>query len=80
MADVNGDGLQDVVTAGFNSQAAHVQLGNGDGTLRKEQHFPGPAGDPLRDVVVGDMNGDGAPDIAVAGTNGSVVWVVLQQR
>ena len=80
VADVNGDGLQDVVTVGFNSQAVYVLLGDGDGTLRQEQHFPGPVGDVLRDVVIGDLNGDRVPDLAVAGTNGSVVWVLLQQR
>ena len=49
-----------------------VSLGNGDGTFQPRQVFPGDfPGEP----VVGDLNGDGKPDIVVAG--GSAVSVLL---
>src|SRR5262249_6823223 len=38
--------------------------GNGDGTLRKAPAYP--AGDEPRGVAVGDFNGDGLRDLAIA--------------
>jgi hypothetical protein len=79
VGDVNGDGFQDVATVGFSTHRVQVRLGDGDGTLRAAQSFPGPV-DNVRDIQVGDLNGDGAPDVVVPGTNGSAVWVLLQER
>ena len=72
MADVNGDGILDIVTAnGFpgnsfvtGGQGVSVLLGNGDGSFQAARTVLA-TGNPAS-VVVGDFNGDGKPDIVVA--------------
>ena len=58
-ADLNGDGKIDLVVAGFGGLA--TLLGNGDGTFRPPQLVSS----AVADVRVGDLNGDGIPDLAV---------------
>jgi uncharacterized repeat protein (TIGR01451 family) len=45
-----------------------ILLGNGDGTFKSMATFD--AGGSLNSAVVGDFNGDGKPDLAVANTTG----------
>ena len=69
MADFNGDGVPDVVTA---SEGAAVLLGNGDGTFQPPLF---PFSSTATSVAVADFNHDGKLDIAVAfyiGTNGKL--------
>src|SRR6516225_1503420 len=39
IADVNGDGKPDIITANFGSNDVSVLLGNGDGTFQAAQDF-----------------------------------------
>jgi hypothetical protein len=72
LADVNGDGILDIVTAnGFpgnsfltGGQGVSVLLGNGDGSFQAARTVLA-TGNPTS-VVVGDFNGDGKPDIVVS--------------
>jgi hypothetical protein len=72
LADVNGDGILDIVTAnGFpgnefvtGGQGVSLLLGNGDGTF-KPAHTILATGNPSS-ILVGDFNGDGKPDIVIA--------------
>jgi hypothetical protein len=67
VGDFNGDGKADLVAlgvAGFGGIGVYEFLGNGDGTFRAPtllftQNLP----DTLQGVAVGDVNGDGRPDI-----------------
>ncbi|WP_051178469.1 FG-GAP repeat domain-containing protein [Nocardia concava] len=65
VADVNGDGHQDIILVNGAPALVTVLLGNGDGTFR-----PGPTAMPGGlfglTMAVGDLDGDGIPDLAVA--------------
>ncbi|TDX02366.1 LIC_10190 family membrane protein [Dinghuibacter silviterrae] len=61
-ADVNGDGKADLVTTNLDGDNVSVLLGNGDGTFRSALY---PAGNMPFAVAIGDVNGDGHPDLAV---------------
>src|SRR5205823_2474396 len=52
-----------------------VLLGNGDGTFQPATTFP--AGNRLEFVAVGDFNGDGKLDVAVASYNTNTVEVLM---
>jgi len=65
IADVDGDGHLDLVTANQAANTVSVLLGNGDGTFRARTDFEA-GGRPLS-VAVADLNADGRSDLAVAG-------------
>ena len=76
IADFNGDGKPDVVSANYDGNDTSVLLGNGDGTFKAAKNYPASI-NPVR-VVTGDFNGDGIQDIAVvAGYNASAQVTVL---
>ena len=57
VADFNGDGKNDLVTANGERNTASVLLGNGNGTFQARQDF-GTGVQPYS-VAVADLNGDG---------------------
>jgi hypothetical protein len=88
VGDFNGDGKLDLVAAGYGLKYApisyipydedvRVLLGNGDGTFQPAQSYP--AGSVPWSVAVGDFNGDGKPDLAVANQISSTVSILLGQ-
>ena len=75
VADVNGDGKLDLVVANgcFGSDCSTgsvgVLLGNGDGTFKNAKTYRSGAASVFgAHVAVGDLNGDGKLDLAVANT------------
>jgi hypothetical protein len=74
-ADLNGDGITDVVAADAGSDAVSVLLGTGDGALAPATTFA--AGTQPADVAIADLNKDGKPDIVTADSGGSTVSVLL---
>ena len=80
LADFNGDGKPDIVTADP-ANGVSVLLGKGDGTfLAAASSLSNPqltSGFQAVSVVVDDFNGDGLADIAVANANSSSLSVML---
>src|ERR1019366_3412245 len=66
VADVNGDGKPDLLTANEDSDTVGVLLGNGDGTFQPALTF-GAGGYYPDSIIVADVNGDGRPDLVVGG-------------
>ena len=77
VADVNGDGKLDVLTANVNTNTAGVLLGTGTGTFGAETAYITGAGSGPADVVVADVNGDSKPDLLTVNVNLSTVTVLL---
>ena len=83
LADVNGDGKLDLVVANICASSTDcstgtvaVLLGNGDGTFQTAVTY-GTGGLGATSVAVGDLNGDGKPDLAVVNAGSPQVGVLL---
>jgi hypothetical protein len=76
-ADMNGDGIPDLVAAvdGINSGFAAVLLGKGDGTFRDAVLYP--TGEFPSAVAIADFNGDHMPDVTIADQTGNREYVLL---
>jgi hypothetical protein len=73
VGDFNGDGELDLVVTNEDStgqiHTVSVLLGNGDGTFQEPVSYS--VGNRPDSVAVGDFNGDGKPDLAVANSCGN---------
>ena len=85
LIDMNSDGRLDVVTANHDSNSISVLLGNGDGTFGVTQPYSNQnvssaqnylTGNGPSALAVGDINGDGRPDVTTANTNGNNVTLL----
>ena len=63
VADLNGDGRQDLVIDHDGWNAIGVMLQTSRGTFAPEKLYPADSGSEI--PAVGDLNGDGKPDIAI---------------
>ncbi|MEA5570640.1 FG-GAP-like repeat-containing protein [Calothrix sp. UHCC 0171] len=84
IGDINGDGKQDLAVAKYgyygdtsvpNSNHISVLLGHGDGTFAAPINFT--AGDGPEGISIGDINGDGKQDLAVANYKSNNISVLL---
>jgi hypothetical protein len=80
VGDFNGDGFQDLAVANYGNGttdpgSVSVLLGNGDGSFQDPGNFATGGRQPIA-VAVGDFNGDGLPDLAVANLNSNTVSVL----
>jgi hypothetical protein len=69
-ADLDQDGVDDIITVSTATNTLTVLLGAGDGTFRPPQTLetgPGP-----RHVIAADLDGDGWTDLASANSDGTV--------
>ena len=77
VGDFNGDGHSDLAVANFEGNSVSVLLGNGSGGFSAASGSPFAVGQYPTSVAVGDFNGDGHPDLAVANAGGASVSVLL---
>jgi hypothetical protein len=77
VGDFNGDGIPDLAVANFGGNTVTILLGNGNGTFTQAANSPVTVGNGPYSVAVGDFNGDGIPDLAVANFDGNTVTILL---
>jgi hypothetical protein len=77
VADVNGDGKRDIITANNGSSMVGVLLGNGTGTFQAVTTTSAGSGSQPYSLVVADVNADGKPDVLTANYGTSSVGVLL---
>ena len=75
MADLNGDGIPDLVVVNSGGNSVLVYPGLGNGQFGPAESFP-VGTDPVA-VAVGDLNGDGMLDLAVANQGSNDVSILM---
>jgi len=74
-ADVDGDGMLDLLVASDGAEDVTVFRGDGRGGFTREQSFP--VGPSPTDIAVADLDGDGKLDLAIANHGTPRVTVLL---
>jgi hypothetical protein len=64
--DISGDGKLDLVTANYNASSVSVLIGNGDATFQAHRDTADTAATSPYGVAVGDFDGTGGLDVALA--------------
>jgi MBG domain (YGX type)/Bacterial Ig-like domain (group 3)/FG-GAP-like repeat len=79
VGDFNGDGIVDLAVTDSNDNNVRILLGDGIGNFTQAPWSPVAAGDRPYGVSVGDFNGDGIADLAVADLVPNTVSILLNQ-
>jgi hypothetical protein len=77
VGDFNGDGILDLAIPDTDADTVAILLGNGDGTFTVQAARPSTGGAYPIGTAVGDFNGDGILDLAVANQYGHSVAILL---
>ena len=75
LADIDGDGVLDLVVSTTMTNRISISPGNGDGTFGSSYPVDAHGRSPY--VAVGDMNGDGRPDIVTGNYESGTISVLL---
>jgi hypothetical protein len=77
VADINGDGFADIVTANYGNSTLSILKSNGNGTFQPPVTVTLPAGANPGFLKLADVNGDGKPDIIESNFGTGTVGVLL---
>ena len=77
--DLNNDGYADLVTANTGDNTVSVLMNNGGGTGTFAASKSYPVGKQPFQVAIGDLNGDGIPDLAVSDYGDNTVFILYGQ-
>lgn len=77
IGDLSGDGHLEVVTANSESDTVSVLLNRGDGSFQPKRDYRDPVADCFcsHSVGIGDLNGDGKPELVVADERSDLVFL-----
>lgn len=75
VADVNGDGLGDIIASNDDSSDVTILFGKADGTVTVPTSGYAVGGYPYNQAIVADFNGDGFADIVVSDDEFSLVYL-----
>lgn len=77
VADLNSDGFADLIVTHTSTPLVEVRLGNGDGTFQATAPAALTLTAAISDLVTGDFNRDGIPDVAIGSTAGQTVSIFI---
>ncbi len=78
LSDIDGDGDLDILTCNYNSGTVLLSKNNGNGIFAAPTTFSGGTGVAYPDgIAAGDLNGDGAVDLAVSDNGDGKISVLL---
>ena len=77
LADVNGDGILDLITSLYQTDSVTVQLGNGDGTFKAATNILISSGFGPAEVHAVSLRGNGTLDLIVGSFNLNQIAVLL---
>ena len=78
-ADLNSDGVLDLVVANQSSNNLTILMGNGDGTFTPTTASPATGNAPSA-IAIGDFNGEGNLDLAVTNSADNTISILLNQN